>query len=335
MNSEAKKDPAFQKIFSSGEAHFDELCMESFLFQYRHHPLYQRYCSLMQVRPEQVSRPEQIPFLPISFFKTHTVCLGEIPASPIFESSGTTGETRSRHAIPHPEWYRESYSRGFRLFYGNPSDYRILCLVPEYRTKPESSLACMCAGLIEQSGHPESGFYLNDQQRLQQTLVELEQKQLPVILIGITYALVEFAERFPVPLKSTIVMETGGMKGRRKELTRPEVHNLLEEAFARTTIHSEYGMTELLSQAYSRSGGIFNSPPWMRILIREETDPRNITYKAKVPVRGAVNIIDLANRFSCPFIATDDAGILHPDGSFEILGRMDNADIRGCSLMSF
>lgn len=335
MNSEVKNDLDFRNIFNAEDAHFDDLCMESFLFQYRHHPLYQRYCSLMQVGPEQVSRPEQIPFLPISFFKTHTVGLAGIPASMLFESSGTTGETRSRHAIPHPQWYRESYSRGFRLFYGNPADYRFLCLVPEYSTKPESSLACMCAGLIEQSGHPESGFYLNDPQRLQQTLSELELKQQPAILVGITYALLEFAERFPVPLKNTIVMETGGMKGRRKELTRPVVHRLLQEAFNCTFIHSEYGMTELLSQAYSRSGGLFRTTPWMKILIREETDPRNITYRTQVPVRGAVNIIDLANRFSCPFIATDDAGILHPDGSFEILGRIDHADIRGCSLMSF
>lgn len=288
----------------------------------------------MKMDPNAVKRPSEIPFLPISFFKSQLVGLGNDSSPLVFRSSGTTGEVRSRHAVLHPEWYEESFGRTFRLFYGHPEKFRVLCLVPDYRQKPESSLAYMCKSLIEESRHPESGFYMDDFGRLHRILQDLEQKGLPALLLGVTYALLDFAEQYPARLENTIVMETGGMKGRRKEITRKAAHEILKKAFGCTRIHSEYGMTELLSQAYSTSDGIFRCPPWMKVLVRDETDPFCFPEPKKHPVRGAVNIIDLANRFSCPFIATDDAGILYPDGSFEITGRLDNSDIRGCSLMS-
>ena len=334
MERVLKNDPAFRNVFDVGESGFWEVCRETFLWQYRHHGLYHRYCSLLKIDPYAVERPEDIPFLPIGFFKTHLVGMGNDSSPLLFRSSGTTAEIRSRHHVLHPEWYEESFRRTFRLFYGDPGKYRILCLVPDYRHKPESSLAFMCNRLIGDSGHPESGFYLQDFGSLHRVLQDLEQKGLQALLLGVTYALLDFAEQYPVPLRNTLVMETGGMKGRREEITRKAAHEALKKAFGCTHIHSEYGMTELLSQAYSSSDGIFRCPPWMKMLIRDETDPLCLREPKNHPVRGAVNIIDLANRFSCPFIATDDAGILYPDGSFEITGRLDHSDIRGCSLMS-
>ncbi len=312
----------------------DAACMEAFSFQYRRNTLYRRYCDLMNVDIASVRSPLDIPFLPVGFFKTQTLLASDRPASLIFESSGTTGEARSRHHVARPDWYLESLTNGFIRSYGTMENYCFLCLLPDYRERPGSSLAYMCRAFIERSRHPISGFYLNDFKGLHRAMQELEARNQPTILLGVTYSLLDFADQFPMPLKHIRVMETGGMKGRRKELTRKEVHETLCNRFQCAHIHSEYGMTELLSQAYSFSGGLFHCPPWMRILIRDETDPRNIQGTSAAPVRGAVNVIDLANRFSCPFIATDDAGILHPDGQFEILGRIDFSDIRGCSLLS-
>ncbi|OYW19070.1 MAG: acyl transferase, partial [Sphingobacteriales bacterium 12-47-4] len=267
------------------------------------------------------------PFLPISFFKTHHVVAGEFTPELVFQSSGTTGMTRSTHLVKEASFYKTSYTRGFESIYGPVSGRRILGLLPSYLEQGESSLVYMVEGLIRDSGHPESGFYLNDHERLKDTL----QKGGPTILIGVTYALLDFAEKFSFPLKETIVMETGGMKGRREELTRMEVHERLKKAFSLEKIHSEYGMTELLSQAYSTGEGVFACPPWMRVLLREEEDPLSVNTN---PGNGVLNIIDLANLYSCSFIATEDSGRLRNDGTFDVLGRMDNSDIRGCSLLA-
>lgn len=315
------------KIFDLDPDGFQGLALDIFRYQYERNPIYRSYCAQIGRSPDDIREIEQIPFLPISFFKTHRVVTGEFTPELVFQSSGTTGMTRSTHHVKEASFYETSYTRGFESTYGPVSGKRILGLLPSYLEQGDSSLVYMVQGLIRDSGHPESGFYLNDHERLKDTL----QKGGPTILIGVTYALLDFAGRFSFPLKETIVMETGGMKGRREELTRMEVHERLKQAFSLEKIHSEYGMTELLSQAYSQSEGIFACPPWMRVLLREEEDP--LTVK-KNPGNGVLNIIDLANLYSCSFIATEDAGRLRQDGTFEVLGRMDNSDIRGCSLLA-
>lgn len=315
------------KIFDLDPDGFQGLALDIFRYQYERNPIYRSYCAQIGRSPDDIREIEQIPFLPISFFKTHRVVTGEFTPELVFQSSGTTGMTRSAHHVKEASFYETSYTRGFESTYGPVSGKRILGLLPSYLEQGDSSLVYMVQGLIRDSGHPESGFYLNDHERLKDTL----QKGGPTILIGVTYALLDFAGRFSFPLKETIVMETGGMKGRREELTRMEVHERLKQAFSLEKIHSEYGMTELLSQAYSQGEGIFACPPWMRVLLREEEDP--LTVK-KNPGNGVLNIIDLANLYSCSFIATEDAGRLRQDGTFEVLGRMDNSDIRGCSLLA-
>lgn len=315
------------KIFDLDPDGFQGLALDIFRYQYERNPIYRSYCAQIGRSPDDIREIEQIPFLPISFFKTHRVVTGEFTPELVFQSSGTTGMTRSTHHVKEASFYETSYTRGFESTYGPVSGKRILGLLPSYLEQGDSSLVYMVQGLIRDSGHPESGFYLNDHERLKDTL----QKGGPTILIGVTYALLDFAGRFSFPLKETIVMETGGMKGRREELTRMEVHERLTQAFSLEKIHSEYGMTELLSQAYSQGEGIFACPPWMRVLLREEEDP--LTVK-KNPGNGVLNIIDLANLYCCSFIATEDAGRLRQDGTFEVLGRMDNSDIRGCSLLA-
>lgn len=315
------------KIFDLDPDGFQGLALDIFRYQYERNPIYRSYCAQIGRSPDDIREIEQIPFLPISFFKTHRVVTGEFTPELVFQSSGTTGMTRSTHHVKEASFYETSYTRGFESTYGPVSGKRILGLLPSYLEQGDSSLVYMVQGLIRDSGHPESGFFLNDHERLKDTL----QKGGPTILIGVTYALLDFAGRFSFPLKETIVMETGGMKGRREELTRMEVHERLKQAFSLEKIHSEYGMTELLSQAYSQGEGIFACPPWMRVLLREEEDP--LTVK-KNPGNGVLNIIDLANLYSCSFIATEDAGRLRQDGTFEVLGRMDNSDIRGCSLLA-
>lgn len=315
------------KIFDLDPDGFQGLALDIFRYQYERNPIYRSYCAQIGRSPDDIREIEQIPFLPISFFKTHRVVTGEFTPELVFQSSGTTGMTRSAHHVKEASFYETSYTRGFESTYGPVSGKRILGLLPSYLEQGDSSLVYMVQGLIRDSGHPESGFFLNDHERLKDTL----QKGGPTILIGVTYALLDFAGRFSFPLKETIVMETGGMKGRREELTRMEVHERLKQAFSLEKIHSEYGMTELLSQAYSQGEGIFACPPWMRVLLREEEDP--LTVK-KNPGNGVLNIIDLANLYSCSFIATEDAGRLRQDGTFEVLGRMDNSDIRGCSLLA-
>jgi len=271
--------------------------------------------------------------LPISFFKTMPVTTGFEPGF-YFESSGTTGSINSRHYVKDIELYKKSFRSGFRQFYGDPADLCIIGLLPSYLERQHSSLVLMVDDLVQQSKNAASGFYLYDHEKLYHTLLANEKKRTPTVLIGVTYALLDFAQHFPMQLQHTIIMETGGMKGRREEMTRDEVHEILKRQLGVTTVHSEYGMTELLSQAYSTGEGIFNSPPYLKILLREEDDPLTVhdTVAGKI-LKGIINVIDLANVYSCAFIATDDIGKLYGDGSFEVLGRMDNSDVRGCGLM--
>lgn len=320
------------KIWELRESDFREAALETFHFQYEHNPLYQSYCRLLGVNPSAISELEKVPFLPIGFFKSQTVRTGKFEPKIRFESSGTTGMTSSRHELPDTTIYEMSFRKGFQQFYGDITSYCILGLLPSYLERGNSSLVYMVNDWIRESEHPLSGFYLNEWEKLHQTLCRLEQERQPTILIGVSFALLDFAEHYPMPLRSVKLIETGGMKGRRREMQRAELHDLLKKAFSLNEIGSEYGMTELLSQAYALRDGRFSTVPWMKVLLREEDDPLQILPEGK-PGRGAINIIDLANRHSCAFIATDDAGRTHADGSFEVLGRLDNSDIRGCSLL--
>lgn len=322
------------KVLTVHTADFEELALEIFHFQYNNNSIYRQYTDALGIRPAQVSSLIQIPFLPIRFFKSHEVRTGLFEPEQIFESSGTTGTTGSRHFVRDAGWYRQCFSTAFRQFYGDPADWCMIGLLPSYLERQNSSLVFMVDELIRQSGHPDSGFYLDEFDRLAGVLKQLEQKGQRTLLIGVTFALLDFAETHPIPLKHTIIMETGGMKGRREELVRPQVHNIIKKAFGVALVHSEYGMTELLSQAYSQGEGIFRGPEWLKVLLRDEEDPLALTASVQNVTSGAINVIDLANFHSCCFIATDDAGRLHPDGSFEVLGRLDGSDLRGCSLLA-
>ncbi len=335
MKPPVKDTDLIAKIPGTHPGNFNELALEVFNFQFHHNSLYNRFCNLVKADPDHIHSPEQIPFLPISFFKTHTVTTTSFEPETTFESSGTTTSINSRHLVRSVDLYRKSFSNTFKHFYGDPSGYCILALLPSYLERQHSSLVMMADELICKSGHPASGFYLNEFDRLAKVLQELNAHQQPTLLLGVTFALLDFAEQFPQPLPSTIIMETGGMKGRRTELTRQEVHEILQQAFRQKNIHSEYGMTELLSQGYSKANGIFYPAPWMKVLVRAEDDPFLVQSATNgTVINGAINVIDLANIYSCSFIATDDAGKLHSDDSFEVLGRLDNSDIRGCSLMA-
>lgn len=322
-------------IFNVSARDLDALALEIFRFQYGHNTIYKNYVDALRIKPADITQMRGIPFLPIRFFKSHRVVSGEFDPVAAFESSGTTGSINSKHYIKDLSIYRESFTRGFELFYGPAKDWCIIGLLPSYLERSNSSLVVMVDELVKQSGRPQSGFYLNEYDKLVEVLQQLEATGQPTLLIGVSFALLDLAAMHPVPLRHTIIMETGGMKGRRKEMIRQEMHDILKRSFHVPAIHSEYGMTELLSQAYSKGNGIFQCPPWMKILLREEEDPltiKNIT--GEKSINGVINIIDLANIHSCSFIATDDAGRLYPDGSFEVLGRIDNSDIRGCSLMA-
>src|SRR5688572_21644519 len=323
------------KIFSVTEAGFERLALEIFMFQYEHNPIYRSYANALAIVPATVISLDTIPFLPISFFKTHEVKTGEFVPESVFESSGTTESGKSHHLVRDIALYSHGFTKTFELFYGPVTDWCVLGLMPSFTERKSSSLVYMVSGLMDKTRHPLNGFYMNDADKLAVVLEKLETMGQKTLLIGLTYALLDFAEsKFSSSLKHTIIMETGGMKGRRKEITREEVHSILKNAFAVNQIHSEYGMTELLSQAYSKADGIFNTPPWMKILVRDEEDPLSVRRLKGVRHLGAINIIDLANVHSCSFIATEDAGRLYADGSFEILGRLDGSDLRGCSLMA-
>jgi hypothetical protein len=318
-------DSFADRIFTSKSP--EVLVPELFRFQYLTNSLYRAYVDALKIDPAGVQEISQIPFLPIQFFKSHRVVCGEFEPEVVFESSGTTQTQNSRHLVKDTSIYTRSFMEAFRLFYGPVEDFVVLGLLPSYLERRNSSLVYMVQEMIQRSGKPESGFYLYEHEKLAETLQSLQQ---PVLLIGVTFALLDFAERFQLKLPNVIVMETGGMKGRREEWTREELHAYLKERLGVTTIHAEYGMTELLSQAYSKGEGIFRCPPWMKVLVRDENDPFQL-YSANAS--GVINVIDMANIHSCAFIATDDIGRLHADGSFEVLGRMDHSALRGCSLM--
>lgn len=309
-----------QDLWDLSPADFTQKSSELSQWQAQHNPVYKEWI--------QLARLTGIPFLPISFFKTHPVFVGDQP-SIHFESSGTTTDVVSKHWVSDLSLYEQSFNHCFKMFYGDPSEYCIIGLLPSYLERGHSSLVYMVDHLIKQSSHASSGFYLNEFEKLDIVLKQLESKNQKTILIGVSFALMDFADAFPQQLKSTIVMETGGMKGRRVELIKSELHQYLKERLGVDHIHSEYGMTELLSQAYSVKDGLFICPPWMKILVSDEEDPTQL----KTSGRGILHVIDLANIYSCAFIATQDIAELYVDGSFKVLGRTDNSDRRGCSLL--
>lgn len=318
-----------ENIFSiTTESAFREVALDCFRYQVNHNPVYMQYVDALGKNPATVRSCSAIPFLPVGFFKTQVVYAGRKRPEKIFVSSGTTRIGRSRHFVRDPELYRKVLIQTFTLFYGAPDNYLILALIPSPDENPDSSLAFMVDVLIRAGGRAGSGFYLNHPSRLHQTLLTEDPSRL--FVLGLTYALLDFAEQFPVILPGMTLMETGGMKGHRKEMIREELHDLLKQGFGVQDVHSEYGMSELLSQAYSSGNGIYRCPPWMKVMIRDINDPLLLVGHNQT---GGINIIDLANRFSCPFIATQDLGRSYPDGSFEVLGRFDNSDLRGCNLL--
>lgn len=304
--------------------------MELFRHQAVHCNTYKTYLGYLNCNPSKIQVVTEIPCLPIEAFKNHHVQTGQFVPEHIFTSSGTTGNTTSSHYIKSLAVYRQSFNAGFNAFYGNPADYCILALLPAYLERKGSSLVYMAKDLISASNHPQSGFYLDELNALILVLKQLKASRTPTILLGVTFALLDLAEQMTEPFEDLIVMETGGMKGRRKEMVRFEVHEILCGAFGVTAIHSEYGMTELMSQAYSKGHGVFQSPPWMNVFIRQTDDPFALAENGKT---GGVNIIDLANFDSCAFLATSDLGRKQADGTFEIVGRFDYSDTRGCNLM--
>ncbi len=309
---------------------FEKMALAIFRMQYAENPVYREFCSYLRIRPDEVHQVKDIPFLPISFFKSKDIIsVGKTPQT-VFTSSGTTGNLASHHPVSDIHIYEKSFRTAFAHFYGNIAEYCVLALLPSYLERKGSSLIYMVDDLIKKSHHPKSGFYLNDLKGLTDQLVQLEARGTKTLLIGVSFALLDMAEKHPIKLAHTTIMETGGMKGRRKELIREELHQILKSGFGVSEIHSEYGMTELLSQAYSKGSGRFETPPWMKILIRDTEDP--LTYQP-IGKTGGINIIDLANINSCAFIATQDLGKILPDRSFEILGRFDHSDVRGCNLM--
>ncbi|MDM1396228.1 acyl transferase [Myroides odoratimimus] len=309
---------------------FHRVAMKVFRFQYEHNPVYQQFCNLLNKTPEQVKTLTEVPFLPIEFFKSKDVLSSIDPIKITFTSSGTTGMITSKHHVTDLDYYEYSFRAAFSHFYGNIEDYVVLALLPAYLEREGSSLIYMVEDLIEGSNQPESGFYLHNYEELAKMLIDLDKQGKNVLLIGVTYALLDMIEMQKFNLSNTIIMETGGMKGRRKEMIREELHQVLCEGFGVSKIHSEYGMTELLSQGYSFGDGIFECPPWMDILTRDPEDALTYVEEGKT---GGVNVIDLANINSCSFIATQDLGKKYSNGSFEILGRFDHSDIRGCNLM--
>ena len=312
------------------KTYFNEVALQVFKHQFENNPVYRSFCDLLYIHPVDVKTIQQIPFLPIQFFKSHEVLSSREQIEETFSSSGTTGSITSKHLVTDISWYKESFTKGFEYFYGAIEDYTVLALLPNYLERTGSSLIYMVDDFIKKSKSPESGFYLNNIDDLAEKLIHLDKKGDKILLIGVSFALLDLIEKHPFQLQNTIVMETGGMKGRRKEITRDELHSLLSKGFGTEKIHSEYGMTELLSQGYSNGDGIFECPPWMQVLIRDTDDPLSTITNSK---SGGINVIDLANYNSCSFIATQDLGKVHANGSFSVLGRFDNSDVRGCNLM--
>jgi phenylacetate-coenzyme A ligase PaaK-like adenylate-forming protein len=318
------------KIFDiANAAEFLKLALETFKFQYQSNQIYQNFCNGFNRNPHNVNTLEDIPFLPVELFKNHKITCGSFEPEIVFSSSSTTGSGQSFHFVKDLALYEASFRNAFEFFYGKPSSYVILALLPSYLEREGSSLVLMAEALIREAA-PGSGFFLHDYNTLTSKLIEFEQKGQKVLLLGVTYALLDLAEQFPRHFKNVIIMETGGMKGKRKEMIREEVHGIIQKAFGVSAVHSEYGMTELLSQAYSTGNGIFKCPGWMSVLIREVNDPFSYVPEGQT---GGINIIDLANKHSCAFLSTSDLGKRFNNGSFEVLGRFDNSDIRGCNLL--
>ncbi|MDG1228235.1 MAG: acyl transferase [Polaribacter sp.] len=309
---------------------FKQVALNVFKHQFKNNKVYRSFCDLLYVHPSSINQVEEIPFLPIQFFKSRKILSSLEEVQETFTSSGTTGSITSKHFVTDVNLYIESYLKGFSHFYGNIEDYVVLALLPNYLERKGSSLVFMVDDLIQKSKNSESGFYLNNIDELAKKLTELDKKGQKVLLIGVSFALLDLIETAQFKLKNTIIMETGGMKGRRKELVREELHQILQNGFGVSEIHSEYGMTELLSQGYSNGNGVFDTPPWMKILTRDTEDALTIQQIGKT---GGINVIDLANYNSCSFIATQDLGKVHKNGTFEVIGRFDNSDIRGCNLM--
>jgi len=328
MNSEYP-DRIFN-IKHSGE--FEKIAIEVFYYQAEQNPVYRQFIESLHVKIGDIQRIEDIPFLPIEFFRSHVIVTGSKEPEIVFESTGTTGTIRSRHYITDIRLYDESLLKCFRLFYQDPGDYLFAALLPSYLERPNSSLIYMVNKLIKSGADERSRFYERGSWKMVDTLKLAAAEGRRVMLIGVSFALMDLAERYSANLNGIIITETGGMKGRRKEITREELHNILSESFNVPVIHSEYGMTELLSQAWSQGRGIFNCPPWMKVLVRELNDPLSVS--ALPGKTGAINVIDLANVNSCSFIATGDIGRLHGEGKFEVLGRYDHSETRGCNLMA-
>ncbi len=314
----------------ANQKQFEKIALQVFRFQYEHNQVYRAFCELLKVEKQNVKSISAIPFLPIQFFKSHTVIANQNPVEIVFSSSGTTGVITSKHHVTDVNLYEKSYQKAFSQFYGNIEDYVVLALLPSYSERQGASLIYMVEDLIALSKNADSGFYLYNHDALIEKLVTLENQNQNVLLIGVTFALLDLIEKHQFQLKNTIIMETGGMKGRRREMIREELHQQLCEGFGVNAIHSEYGMTELLSQAYSLGNGIFECPPWMQVMIRDTEDALTYIENGKT---GGINVIDLANLNSCSFIATQDLGKKYDNNTFEVLGRFDHSDVRGCNLM--
>ncbi len=310
---------------------FEELALQVFKHQAENNVIYNQFLKHLNITVSSIKNLEDIPFLPIQFFKSHKIVSSTQKPQQIFSSSGTTGSLTSKHYVTDLSIYENSYLNAFSHFYGAIEEYTVLALLPSYLERTGSSLIYMVDDLIKKSRKPESGFFLNNLSDLKEKLIQLDSQGEKVLLIGVSFALLDLVEKYQFQLNNTIVMETGGMKGRRKELIRNELHELLKQGFKVKNIHSEYGMTELLSQAYSDGNGVFNTPPWMKVFIRDTEDPLRLLPNNQA---GGLNIIDLANVNSCSFIATQDLGKILTHNTFEVLGRFDHSDIRGCNLLT-
>ncbi len=333
MDWESSSSQLRNKIKSLKRKDFEKTALSVFHHQVKHNPLYQSYTQLLHIQTEKVQSLEQIPYLPIQFFKSYSIKTGDWKEEEIFSSSGTSQmNTTSRHLVRDTSWYLEACQRIFENFYGKIEDYCILALLPAYLERKGSSLVLMAQHFIEQSKYSQSGFFLYDYPQLTEQIKSCQKQNIPFLLLGVSFALWDLAEQYPMNMSGGIIMETGGMKGRRKEITRSELHQIFKEAFNIDSIHSEYGMTELFSQAYSKGDGLFYPGLGLSILSREITDPLSPQKYGKT---GALNIIDLNNLDTISFIATDDLGKVYEDGSFEVLGRLDSSDIRGCNLLLY
>lgn len=326
-----KFELTYSQILNLQANEFNDTVLKVFRWQAENCPPYSRYLDLLGISADQVSCSEEIPFLPVDVFRNEPVLSGlsELPEL-VFESSGTSGNETSRHYVYDPQWYRQVARKAFELQYGQLQDYCILALLPHYLERQHSSLIYMVKDFMDQSQHPDNGFYLHQHQDLYDKLKELQVRKQKTFLIGVSYALLDFAAAFQLDFPDLMLMETGGMKGRRQELSREELHHIIGPSFGVAQVHSEYGMTELLSQAYSKSGNRFICPPWMKVMIRENHNPMRYVSDG---VTGGINVIDLANIHSCAFIELQDAGIRYADGSFSVLGRLKNSPIRGCNLL--